>query len=140
VKAIIGPPQAVHNERGATFGGLQILLSNFDEAPVSQVTLQETLMSSVPRRQRSARRCTGFDRQLIDGEWTTGNGKGHVNDQPVNDLANRLFGGEKNSGIGRFGGDWAVEAFTTDKWVTIQYVPRRFPTGANVLSGPWAGG
>jgi aldehyde dehydrogenase (NAD+) len=67
-------------------------------------------------------------------------GMAHVNDQPVNDLANNPFGGEKNSGIGRFGGDWAVEAFTTDKWVTVQHVPRQFPRSAEVLSGPWAGG
>jgi aldehyde dehydrogenase (NAD+) len=67
-------------------------------------------------------------------------GMAHVNDQPVNDLANNPFGGEKNSGIGRFGGDWAVDAFTTDKWVTVQHVPRQFPVNANVLKGPWAGG
>jgi aldehyde dehydrogenase (NAD+) len=67
-------------------------------------------------------------------------GMAHVNDQPVNDLANNPFGGEKNSGIGRFGGDWAVDAFTTDKWVTVQHVPRAYPHSADVLRGPWAGG
>ena len=67
-------------------------------------------------------------------------GMAHVNDQPVNDLANNPFGGEKNSGIGRFGGDWAVDAFTTDKWVTVQHVPRQFPRSADVLNGPGAGG
>ena len=67
-------------------------------------------------------------------------GMAHVNDQPVNDLANNPFGGEKNSGIGRFGGDWAVEAFTTDKWVTVQHVPRQYPASAKVLKGPWASG
>jgi aldehyde dehydrogenase (NAD+) len=67
-------------------------------------------------------------------------GMAHVNDQPVNDLANNPFGGEKNSGIGRFGGDWAVEAFTTDKWLTVQHVPRQYPRSAEVLKGPWAGG
>jgi aldehyde dehydrogenase (NAD+) len=67
-------------------------------------------------------------------------GMAHVNDQPVNDLANNPFGGEKNSGIGRFGGDWAVDAFTTDKWVTVQHVPRQFPANADVLKGPRAGG
>ena len=67
-------------------------------------------------------------------------GMAHVNDQPVNDLANNPFGGEKNSGIGRFGGDWAIDAFTTDKWVTVQHVPRQFPASAKVLNGPWAGG
>ena len=64
----------------------------------------------------------------------------HVNDQPVNDLPNNPFGGEKNSGIGRFGGEWAVKAFTTDKWVTVQHEPRQYPRSADVLRGPWAGG
>jgi aldehyde dehydrogenase (NAD+) len=50
-------------------------------------------------------------------------GMAHVNDQPVNDLPNNPFGGEKNSGIGRFGGEWAIEAFTTDQWVTLQHKP-----------------
>jgi hypothetical protein len=63
-------------------------------------------------------------------------GMAHVNDQPVNDLANNPFGGEKNSGIGRFGGDWAVEAFTSDKWMTVQHVPRQYPTNAEILKGP----
>jgi acyl-CoA reductase-like NAD-dependent aldehyde dehydrogenase len=35
-------------------------------------------------------------------------GMAHVNDQPVNDLPYSPFGGEKNSGIGRFNGAWAV--------------------------------
>ena len=42
----------------------------------------------------------------------------HVNDQPVIDLPTCPFGGEKNSGIGRFNGEWAIEAFTTDQWAT----------------------
>ncbi|MBN1237200.1 MAG: aldehyde dehydrogenase family protein [Gammaproteobacteria bacterium] len=67
-------------------------------------------------------------------------GMAHVNDQPVNDLANNPFGGDKNSGIGRFGGDWAVDAFTTDKWLTVQHEPRKYPASADVLKGPWASG
>ena len=59
----------------------------------------------------------------------------HVNDQPVNDLPNCPFGGEKNSGIGRFGGEWAIEAFTTDQWVTVQHEPRVFPMRASEVSG-----
>ena len=51
-------------------------------------------------------------------------GMTHINDQPVNDLPNAPFGGEKNSGIGRFGGDWIVEEFTTDHWITLQHKPR----------------
>jgi aldehyde dehydrogenase (NAD+) len=67
-------------------------------------------------------------------------GMTHVNDQPVNDLPFSPFGGEKNSGIGRFNGRWAVDAFTTDHWVTVQHTPRSFPLDARSIGGPWAGG
>jgi aldehyde dehydrogenase (NAD+) len=53
-------------------------------------------------------------------------GMAHVNDQPVNDLPNCPFGGEKNSGIGRFGGDWVIQAFTTDQWISVQHTPLNF--------------
>ena len=53
-------------------------------------------------------------------------GMAHVNDQPVNDLRFNPFGGEKNSGIGRFNGAWAIEAFTTDQWLSVQHEPPRY--------------
>ncbi|XRQ16334.1 aldehyde dehydrogenase family protein, partial [Actinomadura welshii] len=49
------------------------------------------------------------------------------NDSPVNDDSNTAFGGEKASGIGRFGGRWAIEEFTTDHWVSVQHTGRSFP-------------
>jgi aldehyde dehydrogenase (NAD+) len=67
-------------------------------------------------------------------------GMTHVNDQPVNDLPFSPFGGEKNSGIGRFNGRWAVDAFTTDHWITVQHVARRYPADARELHGPFGGG
>jgi aldehyde dehydrogenase (NAD+) len=54
-------------------------------------------------------------------------GMTHINDSPVNDDANTAFGGEGASGIGRFGGRWAVEEFTTEHWVSVQRERRRFP-------------
>lgn len=54
-------------------------------------------------------------------------GMTHVNDQPVNDSPFAPFGGEKNSGIGRFNGNWAIDAFTTDHWITVQHAPRPLP-------------
>ena len=56
-------------------------------------------------------------------------GMTHVNDSPVNDDANTAFGGTKASGIGRFGGRWAIDAFTTEHWVSVQHEPRDFPLG-----------
>ncbi|RWU21499.1 aldehyde dehydrogenase [Pseudomonas alkylphenolica] len=54
-------------------------------------------------------------------------GMTHINDIPVNDEPNAPFGGEKNSGLGRFNGDWAIEEFTTDHWITVQHQPRHYP-------------
>ncbi|MXS85505.1 aldehyde dehydrogenase family protein [Nitrosomonas sp. HPC101] len=62
-------------------------------------------------------------------------GMAHINDQPVNDLPYNPFGGEKNSGIGRFNGAWAITAFTTDQWVTIQHEPRKYVFDARQLKG-----
>src|SRR5207247_768715 len=38
----------------------------------------------------------------------------HIKDSSVDDRPNAPFGGEKNSGIGRFGGEWIIQGFTTD--------------------------
>ncbi|WP_367257181.1 aldehyde dehydrogenase family protein [Pseudomonas sp. stari2] len=54
-------------------------------------------------------------------------GMTHVNDIPVNDEAHAPFGGEKNSGLGRFNGEWAIEEFTTDHWISVQMTPRIYP-------------
>ncbi|MCU1717949.1 4-hydroxybenzaldehyde dehydrogenase [Pseudomonas sp. 5P_3.1_Bac2] len=54
-------------------------------------------------------------------------GMTHINDIPVNDEPNTPFGGEKNSGLGRFNGDWAIEEFTTDHWISVQHKPRQYP-------------
>lgn len=54
-------------------------------------------------------------------------GMTHVNDMPVNDEAHVPFGGEKNSGLGRFNGDWAIEEFSTVQWVSVQKSPREYP-------------
>jgi acyl-CoA reductase-like NAD-dependent aldehyde dehydrogenase len=51
----------------------------------------------------------------------------HVNDQPINDEALCPFGGEKSSGIGRHNGQWALEEFTTVKWLSVQEIPRKYP-------------
>jgi aldehyde dehydrogenase (NAD+) len=54
-------------------------------------------------------------------------GMTHVNDSPVNDLANSPFGGEKNSGLGRYNGRWSIEEFTTVHWISVQHAPIRYP-------------
>ncbi|WP_018924100.1 aldehyde dehydrogenase family protein [Salsuginibacillus kocurii] len=51
----------------------------------------------------------------------------HVNDQPVNDEAHVAFGGEKDSGLGRFGGEWVLDKMTTDQWISVQAEDRSYP-------------
>ncbi|WP_147803758.1 aldehyde dehydrogenase family protein [Alkalicoccus halolimnae] len=51
----------------------------------------------------------------------------HINDQPVNDEPHAAFGGEKQSGLGRFGGEWALDKFTTEKWISVQSEKRSYP-------------
>ena len=51
----------------------------------------------------------------------------HVNDGTINDEPLVAFGGEKASGVGRLNGQWALEEFTTLKWVSVQHTPRHYP-------------
>lgn len=44
----------------------------------------------------------------------------HINDQSINDEPHVMFGGVKNSGIGRFNDEWVLEKFTTDRWISVQ--------------------
>ena len=44
----------------------------------------------------------------------------HVNDQPVGDEPQMPFGGVKDSGWGRFGGQAVVDEFTELRWITVQ--------------------
>lgn len=53
-------------------------------------------------------------------------GMTHVNDMTINDEASSPFGGEKNSGLGRFGGEWALREMTTDHWITVQETKREY--------------
>lgn len=51
----------------------------------------------------------------------------HINDQSVNDEPYIAFGGEKASGLGRFGREHSLDEFTTWKWISIQEEPRPYP-------------
>lgn len=61
-----------------------------------------------------------FARQLESG-------MAHVNDQTVNSAPNTPFGGVKASGLGRYGGEWGFEEFTSVKWVSVQRERRNYP-------------
>jgi len=69
---------------------------------------------------RDAARGVRFARQIHAGMT-------HVNDISVLDAPFNMFGGEKNSGIGRFNSDWILSELTTDHWITVQETPVDYP-------------
>ena len=53
-------------------------------------------------------------------------GMTHINDVTAIDMPSMPFGGEKNSGLGRFGNEGIIEAFTTQHWISVQHGPNIF--------------
>jgi acyl-CoA reductase-like NAD-dependent aldehyde dehydrogenase len=51
----------------------------------------------------------------------------HVNDQTVADEPQMPFGGVKESGYGRFGGQAVIDEFTDLRWITVQSGTHPFP-------------
>ncbi|WP_435182606.1 aldehyde dehydrogenase family protein [Halobellus sp. EA9] len=51
----------------------------------------------------------------------------HINDQPINNEPHVPFGGTKNSGMGRYNGEWIIDELTEHKWTSIQHRPREYP-------------
>ncbi|MGW0701962.1 aldehyde dehydrogenase family protein [Streptomyces sp. NPDC002867] len=51
----------------------------------------------------------------------------HINDGTVHDEPIVPFGGEKHSGVGRLNGDSMLDAFTTQKWISVQHGRSQFP-------------
>jgi aldehyde dehydrogenase (NAD+) len=54
-------------------------------------------------------------------------GMTHINDIPAIDMPQLPFGGEKNSGLGRFGSKGMIEEFTTEHWISVQHSPAQYP-------------
>jgi aldehyde dehydrogenase (NAD+) len=74
--------------------------------------------------------CSVFTSNFERGVQAAGeihSGMVHINDQTVNDEPHIPFGGEKASGLGRFNGEFALEEFTTVKWISVQREARLFP-------------
>lgn len=46
-------------------------------------------------------------------------GMSHINAMSVQDEAHVMFGGAKESGLGRTNGEWVVEKFTEDQWISV---------------------
>ena len=48
-------------------------------------------------------------------------GMSHVNSPSVQDEAHVMFGGVKQSGLGRTNGEWAIEKFTEERWISVNH-------------------
>jgi aldehyde dehydrogenase (NAD+) len=54
-------------------------------------------------------------------------GMTHINDIPAIDMPQMPFGGEKNSGLGRFGSRAMIDEMTTEHWLSVQLAPQPLP-------------
>jgi aldehyde dehydrogenase (NAD+) len=122
------PPQVLLGDNNVAtaqeevFGPAITIIRANDEADALRLAndTEYGLSSAVHTRDRE--RGTRFALQVRAGMT-------HVNDSPVNEEDNTAYGGEKLSGLGRFGGDWSMEEFTTDHWISVQHERRLFPLG-----------
>ncbi|GGG38837.1 aldehyde dehydrogenase family protein [Hymenobacter glacieicola] len=102
------------------FGPVAPLISFRDEAEMLQLANELDFGLSGALHTRNVARGVQLARQVETGMI-------HVNDQSVNDEPNAPFGGERESGLGRFGGEWVMEEMTRVQWVSVQHEPREYP-------------
>jgi aldehyde dehydrogenase (NAD+) len=50
----------------------------------------------------------------------------HVNDHPIQDEPNAPFGGVKESGLGRYNGEWVMDEMVEPKWISVQHEDRDY--------------
>ena len=109
----------VATAREEVFGPVITIIRSDNEAHALQIANDTELGLSSSVFTRDRERGVRFALRIEAGMT-------HINDSPVNDDPNTAFGGEKASGIGRFGGTWAVDESTTDHWISIQHEPRTY--------------
>ncbi|HVK76630.1 MAG TPA: aldehyde dehydrogenase family protein [Kofleriaceae bacterium] len=106
--------------REEVFGPVAPFLRFVDEADAIRLANDTSYGLSSAVFTRDAERGLRVARRLETGMT-------HVNDWPVNEEPGAAFGGEKASGLGRFGGEWGLHEFTTHHWISVQEQPRRYP-------------
>jgi len=97
--------------RDETFGPLlPLVVADSESHALALANAGEYGLSSAVFTRNMARGLA-FSRQIVAGMT-------HINDITVDDQPNAPFGGEKNSGLGRFNGHYALDEFTRAHWVT----------------------
>jgi acyl-CoA reductase-like NAD-dependent aldehyde dehydrogenase len=100
--------------------------------PVASIEIVDDADAAVERANSTA---YGLSAGIITGDRERGfalaqridSGIVHVNDQTVADEPQMPFGGVKDSGFGRFGGQAVVDEFTELRWVTMRREGHPFP-------------
>ena len=106
--------------RDETFGPLLPLLIAEDQAHALQLANASEYGLSSAVFTRDTARGLSFARGIVAGMT-------HINDITVDDQPNAPFGGEKNSGLGRFNGHYALDEFTRAHWVTWKAGSHHYP-------------
>ncbi|MFC0278235.1 aldehyde dehydrogenase family protein [Falsigemmobacter intermedius] len=114
----VDPASALAREE--TFGPVLPVIKARDEAHALELANDTEYGLSSAVYTRDIQRGVNFARQIVAGMT-------HVNAITVGDHANAPFGGEKNSGLGRFNGEWIMEEFTRTHWITIHNEGPNFP-------------
>ena len=106
--------------RDETFGPLlPLLVAENETHALALANASEYGLSSAVFT-RDMARGLNFARGIVAGMT-------HINDITVDDQPNAPFGGEKNSGLGRFNGHYALDEFTRAHWVTWQPGGHHYP-------------
>ncbi|MGW6270526.1 aldehyde dehydrogenase family protein [Streptomyces sp. NPDC055060] len=106
--------------RQEIFGPVALLVPFDGEEEAVRITNDTPYGLSGAVHTADVERGVRFARQINSGMF-------HVNDGTVHDEPIVPFGGEKQSGTGRLNGDSTVEAFTTQKWISVQHGRSQFP-------------
>jgi acyl-CoA reductase-like NAD-dependent aldehyde dehydrogenase len=117
---LTGVPEDSEFARHETFG------------PVASVEIVDGAEEAVAKANRTS---YGLSAGIITSDRDRGlalaqqidSGIVHVNDQTVADEPQMPFGGVKDSGFGRFGGQAVVDEFTELRWVTVRSGGHSFP-------------
>jgi acyl-CoA reductase-like NAD-dependent aldehyde dehydrogenase len=100
--------------------------------PVASIEIVDSAEEAVARANATS---YGLSAGIITGDRERGftlaqqidSGIVHINDQTVADEPQMPFGGVKDSGFGRFGGQAVVDEFTELRWVTMRREGHPFP-------------
>ncbi|WP_445150783.1 aldehyde dehydrogenase [Baekduia sp. Peel2402] len=118
IVAGVTPEMRIYSEE--SFGPIVTVISADDEQDAIRIANDTDYGLSAAVFSTDVARAEGVARQIQSGIV-------HVNGATVHDEPQMPFGGVKDSGWGRFGGDAALDEFTELRWLTVQDGGRHYP-------------